>query len=97
MFTHFLLSVGADMHIPDLTHVKYNIQKHINVLRYCHYKRISLQVTHNPDYEPSRMGLWWDDGRAGDRYQVGVYGFWKSGQTSGGTTDATLYASGQKE
>ena len=54
------------MHIPDLTHVKYNIQKHINVLRYCHYKRISLQVTHDPDYEPSRMGLWWDDGRIAD-------------------------------
>ena len=54
------------MHIPDLTHVKYNIQKHINVLRYCQYKRISLQVTHDPDYEPSRMGLWWDDGRIAD-------------------------------
>jgi len=66
MFTHFLLSVGADMHIPDLTHVKYNIQKNINGLKYCHYKRISLQVIHDADYEPSRMGLWWDDGRIAD-------------------------------
>jgi hypothetical protein len=66
MFTHFLLSVGADMHIPDLTHVKYNVQKNINSLKYCHYKRISLQVIHDPEYEPSRMGIWWDDGRIAD-------------------------------
>jgi hypothetical protein len=54
------------MHVPDLTHVKYNIQKNINGLKYCHYKRISLQVIHDPGYEPSRMGLWWDDGRIAD-------------------------------
>ena len=54
------------MHIPDLTHVKYNIQKYINELKYCHYKRISLQVIHDADHEPSRMGIWWDDGRIVD-------------------------------
>ncbi|MDO6433191.1 hypothetical protein Q4E93_21455 [Flavitalea sp. BT771] len=86
MYTHFLIGAGThEMEgIPGMIAARYNIQQKINTLHYCNYNRIEVILTSNKQEDPSRMGVFRDDGK---RAHLQYYADEKAFRRPDGSTD----------